>query len=66
MEQNDNDMVMTAFRLTRKELDKVDELARRTERNRSQMLRWLINRATIELEPRIVVAAKGAANERQD
>ncbi len=62
----DSNQTLVAFRLTKEELAKLDDMARRTDRNRSQMLRWLINRATIELEPRIVVAAKGAANERQD
>ena len=55
----DSNQTLVAFRLTKEELAKLDDMARRTDRNRSQMLRWLIHAATIEIEPKIMVGVKG-------
>jgi len=55
----DSNQTLVAFRLTKEELAKLDDMARRTDRNRSQMLRWLIRAATIEIEPKIMVGVKG-------
>jgi len=54
----DSNQTLVAFRLTKEELAKLDDMARRTDRNRSQMLRWLIKLAAIEPEPIIVVDIK--------